>query len=141
MIERALKLKLQIDRFCTVYGNIIHGKETSKKPQNDDNRLYLLKNDMLDKDDQDTLKEIMAILYPFYMLTKRIEGNKLLGDQGVLSNYLTTFNQLLIYMRSQKNDLTTRVGNPDLNSPALKHLKVCYINRQTKLNEYFTKVD
>jgi len=51
MIERALKLKLQIDRFCTVYSNIIYGKETSKKPQNDDNRLYLLKNDMLDKDD------------------------------------------------------------------------------------------
>ena len=58
----------------------------------------LLKHDKLKKEDQDTLNNVMAILKPFYKLTKRAEGTTITGNRGILSNYMTTLNSLLAYV-------------------------------------------
>ena len=72
----------------------MHGSR-QEKAKIDEDRAYLLQNDILDIDDWRTLTETMAILKKFILLTKRAKGNNSEGDRGVLFNYMTTINELL----------------------------------------------
>ena len=65
----------------------------------------LLKYNMLKKEDQDTLNNVIAILKPFYKLTKRVEGTTIISDRGILSNYITTLNSLLAHVREARDDI------------------------------------
>lgn len=135
MTERALKLRDRIDRFCIDNAEFMHGSST-KKAQTDDELAHLLKNDILSGDDWLALAEILSILKPFYDLTKRAEG-----DRGVLSDYLTTLNKLIVHVREKRDDLVLRDSSAHLATPATAHLRVCIVNCWTKLDEYFAIVD
>jgi hypothetical protein len=135
MIERALKLRDRIDRFCIDYADTMHGSST-KKAQTDDELAHLLKNDTLNGDDWIALSEVVFILRPFYDLTKRAEG-----DRGVLSDYLTTLNKLLAHVRERRDDLILRDNTAHLSTPATNHLRACIVNCWTKLDEYFAIVN
>jgi len=85
--------------------------------------------------------EVKAILKKFYVLTKRTKGSKLTSDRGVLSDYITTLNDLLDHVYSNRDDLNTQANDPDLTSDAISHLRACIINCWTKLDKYFAKID
>ena len=70
----------------------MHG--SYNKASSAEERQCLLCHDTLNKDDWDSLLEVMSILKKFYELTKRAEGTKLEADRGVLSDYMTTLNEL-----------------------------------------------
>ena len=93
MIERAIKLRDRIDRFCIDHADSMHGSST-KKAQTDEEKEHLLKNDTLD---WIALAKVMNIFKKFYDFTKRAEGTELSSDRGILSDYMTTLNTLLNY--------------------------------------------
>ena len=101
----------------------------------------LLKHDKLEKEDQDTLNDVIAILEPFYKLTKRAEGTTITGDRGILSNYITTLNSLLAHIREARDNINLRLSNDNLVIKGLQYLKVYIVNYQTKLDTYFMLVD
>jgi hypothetical protein len=140
MIERAIKLKDRIDLFCLHQADQMHGSST-KRATTADEKERLLKHDALEKEDWDTLNDVMAILEPFYKLTIRAEGTTITGDRGILSNYLTTLNTLLAHVREARDDIDLRLSNDDLVTDQLKYLKVCTVNCWTKLDSYFMLVD
>jgi hypothetical protein len=140
MIERAIKLRDRIDRFCIDYAETMHGL-SSKKAQSEEERACLLKNDALTADDWLALTEVVSILEKFYRLTKRAEGTTLSSDRGVLSDYMTTLNELLNHTRDVRDDLILRADNPDLSTPSIQHLRICIVNCWTKLDEYFSIVN
>ena len=140
MIERAIKLRDRIDRFCIDYAETMHGL-SSKKAQSEEERACLLKNDALTADDWLALTEVVSILEKFYRLTKRAEGTTLSSDRGVLSDYMTTLNELLNHTRDVRDDLILRADNPDFSTPSIQHLRICIVNCWTKLDEYFSIVN
>ncbi len=73
-------------------------RSSTKRATTAEERERLLKHDKLEKEDWDALNDVMAILEPFYKLTKRAEGTTLTRDQGILSNYMTTLNDLLAHI-------------------------------------------
>ncbi|KJZ79535.1 hypothetical protein HIM_01004 [Hirsutella minnesotensis 3608] len=140
MIERAIKLRDRIDRFCIDHAEFMHGS-SNKKALSMEEQESLLKHDSLTADDWAVLTEIVAFLEKFYTLTKRAEGSKLSSDRGVLSDYLTTLNVLLKHAREYRDDINFRAENPDLTSPGIRQLRVCIVNCWTKLDEYFALVN
>jgi hypothetical protein len=94
MIARAIKLRDRIDRFCIDNAKQIHGSRQEKAKTVEDKE-HLLRNDVLDADNWRTLTETMAILEKFMLLTKYAKGTKAQADRGVLSDYITTMNELL----------------------------------------------
>ena len=97
MIERAIKLRDRIDRFCIdnsiqMYG----GRQEKLKTQEDE--AHLLKNDVLDADDWRVLAETMTILEKFMVLTKRAKGTNAGADRGILSDYMTILNNLIAHV-------------------------------------------
>jgi hypothetical protein len=141
MIERALKLRDRIDRFCIDNAEAMHGPTSTKKAQTDNEKARLLKNDTLTADDWLALTEIMAILKPFYDLTKRGEGTKLSSDRGILCDYLTSLNDLVKHIREQRDLLNIRADDPEYSTPSVLHLRACIVNCWTKLDEYFSLVN
>ena len=69
MIERAIRLRYKIDRFCAK-----HQKSTKKSREEDDND-NLVRDDTLSLNDWDTLTQILKLLKPFKDVTARLEGN------------------------------------------------------------------
>jgi len=57
---------------------------------------------------------VIAILEPFYKLTKRAEGTTITGDRGILSNYITTLNSLLAHIREARDNINLQLSNDDL---------------------------
>ncbi len=51
-----------------------------------------------------------------------IEGAKILGNRGILLDYLTTLNNLISYTRYTKLDLDIRNSNKELYTPSTKFL-------------------
>jgi hypothetical protein len=113
MIKRALKLKDRIDLFCLYQADQMHGSST-KRATTAEEKERLLKHDMLEKEDWDTLNDVIAILEPFYKLTKRAEGITITSDRGILSNYMTTLNSLLAHVREARDDIDLRLSNDEL---------------------------
>ena len=109
-----------------------------EKAKTDEDRIYLLQNDILDIDDWRTLTETMAILEKFILLIKRAEGNNSEGDRGVLSDYMTTMNELLNHVRKYRDDINMRTFDEDNASSTDLYLKACIVNYWTKLDDYFT---
>jgi hypothetical protein len=140
MIERAIKLRDRIDRFCIDHAESMHGS-SNKKAQSMDEQESLLKHDSLTADDWAVLTEIVAFLEKFYALTKRAEGSKLSSDRGVLSDYMTTINVLLKHAREYRDEINFRAENHDLTSPGIRQLRACIVNCWTKLDEYFAMVN
>jgi hypothetical protein len=101
---------------------------SNKKAQSEEERGCLLKNDALTADDWLALTEVVSILKKFYRPTKRTEGTKLLSDRGVLSDYMTTLNELLNHTRDVRDNLISRADNPDLSTPSIQHLRICIVN-------------
>ena len=61
IIERALKLRDRIDRFCIDSAEIMHGPTTTKKARTDNKKARLLKNDTLTTDDVRHLNAMYAM--------------------------------------------------------------------------------
>ena len=96
-----------------------------------------MQNDILDTDDWRTLTETMAILEKFMLLIKRAEGNNSEGDRGVLSDYMTTMNELLNHVRKHRDGINIRTFDEDNASSTDLYLKACIVNYWTKLDDYF----
>lgn len=139
MIERAIKLRDRIDRFCIDHADSMHG--STKKAQTNLEKEQLLKNDTLSGDDWKALAEVMDILKKFYDLTKRAEGTKLSSDRGVLSDYMATLNELLNHVRELRDDYNIKAEDASLSTPSVQHLRNCVVNCWTKLDQYFAKVN
>jgi hypothetical protein len=137
MIARAIKLRDRIDRFY-IDNALQMYRSRQEKAKTDEDRIYLLQNDILDIDDWRTLTETMAILKKFMLLIKRAEGNNSEGDRGVLSDYMTTMNELLNHVRKHRDDINMRTFDEDNASSTDLHLKACIVNCWTKLDDYFT---
>jgi hypothetical protein len=137
MIERAIKLRDRIDRFCIDNSNQMHGSRQDK-PRTQEDETHLLRNDVLDADDWRVLAETMAILEKFMLLTKRAEGTDSEGDRGILSDYMTTLNSLIGHVRGHRDDIDMRTADVANASASDLHLKTCIVNCWTKLDEYFT---
>lgn len=140
MIERAIKLRDRIDRFCIDYADDMHGI-SNKRAQTNEELDRQLKNDTLSAEDWLALAEVTKILKKFYDLTKRAEGTKLSSDRGVLSDYMTTLNNLLTHIRELRDDYNIRADNPDINSPSVQYLRTCVVNCWTKLDEFFSIIN
>jgi len=91
----------------------MHGNFT-KRATTAEEKERLLKHDKLEKEDWNTLNDVMAILEPFYKLTKRAKGIIITGNRGILSNYMTTLNSLLAHVREARDDIDLRLSNDDL---------------------------
>ena len=142
MIERALKLRDRIDRFCIDEEHSMHGsRQAHERAQNEVDQTLLLKHDRLSRDDWLALTEVMNILQPFHTYTKRGEGTKLTADRGILSDYMTTLNKLLAHVRGVRDDLEARDNDPLTSSPSVQYLKTCAVNSWMKLDKYFALVD
>jgi hypothetical protein len=142
MIERAIKLRDRIDRFCIDNSDQMHGSRQEKVKTLED-REHLLRNDVLDADDWRVLAETMSILEKFMKLTKRAEGTESGGGRGILSDYMTTLNSLIDHVRKHRDDINARTSDGDetVSSSSDIHLWECIVNCWTKLDEYFTKVN
>jgi hypothetical protein len=55
----------------------------------------------------------------------------------MLSDYMTTLNELLNHIRDVRDNLILRADNPNLSTPSIQHLRICIVNCWTKLDEYF----
>jgi hypothetical protein len=122
MIERAIKLRDRIDRFCIDNSNQMHGSRQDK-PRTQEDETHLLRNDVLDADDWRVLAETMAILEKFMLLTKRAEGTDSEGDRGILSDYMTTLNSLIGHVRGHRDDIDMRTADVANASASDLHLK------------------
>ena len=71
MIERALKLKAPLQRYCRKW-----------QPTKTDS--YDLERDFLDAKDWEELYHFEELLQPFMKATKRVEGNAYTGTHGAL---------------------------------------------------------
>ena len=139
MIDRALKLKDRIDSFCVDHADALHG--ALKDVPAEERAQRLLSKDILKKEDWEALLEVKAILTKFWELSVRAEGTKIQGDRGVLSDYMTTLNDLLNHVRLYRDDLNVRADDTELSTPAIQHLSTCIVNCWCKLDEYFAIVD
>jgi hypothetical protein len=141
MIDRALKLRDRIERFCNDHQNEMHGVSKKRATQSASDQASLLRNDRLEPDDWIALAEVKSFLEPFYKLTLRAEGSKITGDRGVLSDYLTTLQSLLGHTRQSRDDFIARANNPDTDSETIQFLRVCTVSCWTKLDKYFSIVN
>jgi hypothetical protein len=131
MIKRGLKLRSCINDFCIDNSKELYGKARKKVTAANvtpEEQEHMLKNDTLTGDNWLALQEVMRILEKFYVLTKRGEGNKLEGDQGILSDYITTLNSLLLHIKEVKDDFDTRTNNLATNNPAILYINQCVVN-------------
>jgi len=62
------------------------------------------------------------------LLIKRAEGNNSEGDRGVLSDYMTTINELFNHVRKHHDDINIRTFNEDNASSTNFYLKACIVN-------------
>jgi len=127
MIERAIKLRDRIDRFCIDNSIQMYGSRQEKlKTQEDE--AHLLKNDVLDADDWRVLAETMTILEKFMLLTKRAEGTDSQEDRGILADYMTTLNSLIDHVRGHRDDIDIRTADVANASASDLHFKTCIVN-------------
>ena len=141
MIVRALKLRDRIDLFYSRHGQDMHGARGSQRAQNDEDHQLELARDQLLEDDWNTLAEIVEILKPYYKLTKYAEGSSLTGHRGVLSNYLTILNRLVVHSESIKLKYDALIASNEYDTPSNQYLRTCAVNCWTKIDEYFSKMD
>lgn len=138
MIERALKLRQRIDLFCFEHKDAVHGKSMKERATNADQDA-LLSKDILTSDDWSALAEALAILKPFYDLTKRAEGTKLTADRGTISDYMVTLNKIVAHVRIVREDLMARNSQEEFATDATSFLLACSNNCWYKIDEYFLK--
>ena len=112
-------------------------RSRQEQPQTQEDEAHLLRNDVLDIDDQHILTETMTILEKFMVLIKRAEGTDARADRGILSDYMTTLNNLIAHVRTWRDDIEARIINVAKASKSDLHLKTCIVNYQTKLDDYF----
>jgi hypothetical protein len=136
MIERAIKLRDRIDRFCIDNRDQVHGSRQEKLKTQED-KAHLLRNDVLDTEDWRVLAETMTILEKFMLLTKRAEGTDTGADRGILSDYMTTLNNLIAHVRTYRDDIEARTVDAAKALESDLYLKTCIINCWTKLDDYF----
>lgn len=141
MIERALKLRDRIDRFCSDHANDMHGASKKRASSSLEDQASLLRNDKLESEDWLALTEVKIFLEPFYALTLRAQGSKITGDRGVLSDYMTTLQALLDHTRQSRDDFVARANNPTTDSETVRFLRACAVNCWTKLDKYFSIVN
>jgi hypothetical protein len=77
------------------------------------------------------------ILEKFMLLIKRAEGTNAGADRGILSDYMTTLNSLINYVREHRDDIDIRTTDVANASAFNLYLKTCIINYWTKLDKYF----
>ena len=141
MIDRSLKLRDRIERFCSDHQNEMHGSSKKRATSSAADQASLLRNDKLESDDWMALAEVHHFLEPFYKLTLRAEGSKLEGDRGALSDYMTTLQLLLDHTRQSRDEFIARDENPETSSDTIQFLRACAVNCWTKLDKYFSIVN
>jgi hypothetical protein len=88
----------------------------------------MLRNDVLDTEDWNVLAETMTILEKFMVLTKRAKGTDTGADQGILSDYMTTLNNLIAHVRTWRDDIEARTIDVDKAFKSDLYLKTCIVN-------------
>jgi hypothetical protein len=136
IIERAMKLRDRIDRFCIDNRDQMH-RSRQEKAQTPEDEAHLLRNDVLDADDWRVLTETIMILEKFMVLTKRAKGTESGADRGILSDYMTTLNGLIDHVRRHRDEINSRTDDVATASNTDLHLKTCIVNYWTKLDDYF----
>jgi hypothetical protein len=71
------------------------------------------------------------------VLIKRAKGTDAEADRGILSDYITTLNNLIAYVRIWRDDIEARTLDVAKALKSNLYLKTCIINYWTKLNDYF----
>jgi hypothetical protein len=123
MIERALKLRRAIERYC-------HNWQAPKEKE-----AYNLQQDFLDTEDWEELHHFKEILEPFHKVTKRVEGRATDGSHGALWEVLPTFDYL--FKKLQRASLEIE-ETPELFTDYYRN---CVNTAFVKLREYYTKTD
>ena len=70
----------------------------------------------------------MTILEKFMILTKRAKGTDTGADQGILSDYMTTLNNLIAHVRTWRDDIKARTIDAAKASKSDLYLKTCIVN-------------
>ena len=142
MIRRALNLRDAIDLFI--------------KRHVEKNKSSLSKLDELSNGDWDTIIRIKEILQPFYMLTKRTEGQARTGSYGALWETLPTMEYLLGTLERRAveygaelmswKQLTVKIApqifkQMDITLADHKHILQSIKHGWSKLESYYRKLD
>jgi hypothetical protein len=103
-------------------------RSRQEQPQTQEDEAYLLRNHVLDADDWHILAETMTILEKFIVLIKRAEGTDARADRGILSDYMTTLNNLIAHVRTWRDDIEARTIDVAKASKSDLHLKTYIVN-------------
>jgi uncharacterized protein YehS (DUF1456 family) len=79
----------------------------------------------------------MTILEKFMVLIKRAEDTDAGADRGILSDYITTLNSLIAYIRMWRDNIEARTIDVAKALKSNLYLKTYIINYWTKLDDYF----
>jgi hypothetical protein len=122
MIQRALKLKPAIQKYCRDW-------RPTKGEQ------YDFKKDALDAQDWEELRHFEELLHHFEKATKRVEGNAYTGSHGALWEVIPTMDYLFAKMKKHQDETTESPHLfTDYYMTALNH-------GFAKCSEYYTKID
>ena len=68
-------------------------------------------------------------------MTIRAKGTSLTRSRSILSNYITTLNDLIGHVRTARDDINVRIAHEEANleegeevDPSLRYLKACTVN-------------
>ena len=123
MIQRALKLRRAIERYCAEW----------QRPK-DKGSIDIL-NDFLDTEDWEELHHYEELLRPFAKATKRSEGKATAGSHGALYEVLPGFDYLFKKLEDASNEI---LATPNLFTDHYRH---CVNAAFVKLRDYYRKTD
>jgi hypothetical protein len=118
MLERALKLRVRIDSFIREYATV--GEH------------HLPTADILSKDDWQTLQIVHELMFPFWLLTLRLEGNAPTGSHGTVWEVLPAMEVLINRLEKASTIYTHRKS---------KFINACINNALMKLQHYYRLLD
>jgi hypothetical protein len=118
MIKRALKLRVRIDSFIREYTDI--------------GDYSLSDADILSKEDWQTLQTIHDLMFPFWLLTMKLQGNAPSGSYGVIWEILPAMEVLINRLEDASEKYTYKKS---------KFIHASINNAWLKLRQYYRLLD
>jgi hypothetical protein len=118
MLERALKLRVRIDSFIREYSDV--------------GEYSLPAADILSKEDWHVLQTVQELMFPFWLLTMRLEGNSPTGSHGTIWEVLPAMEVLIDRLEKALKIYTPRKS---------KFINAYINNARIKLQDYYRLLD
>jgi len=118
MLQRALKLRVRIDSFIREYTDI--------------GEYGLSAADILSKEDWQILQTVHDLMYPFWLLTIKLQGNAPGGSYGSIWEILPAMEVLINHFENASKTYTLR---------NTKFINSCINNALLKLQQYYQLLD